>query len=54
MFLTLAVLQIGLAVGDIAGVQRNAALKRIAMQVCMEATVYWTKKFKSFYSFEWN
>uniref|UniRef100_A0A8D3DX68 Transient receptor potential cation channel, subfamily A, member 1b n=1 Tax=Scophthalmus maximus TaxID=52904 RepID=A0A8D3DX68_SCOMX len=29
-------LMIGLAVGDIAEVQRNAVLKRIAMQVCME------------------
>uniref|UniRef100_A0A671XZE0 Transient receptor potential cation channel, subfamily A, member 1b n=1 Tax=Sparus aurata TaxID=8175 RepID=A0A671XZE0_SPAAU len=29
-------LMIGLAVGDIAEVQRNASLKRIAMQVCME------------------
>lgn len=35
----LCVLQIGLAVGDIAEVQRSAALKRIAMQVCSWITI---------------
>uniref|UniRef100_A0A8D3D7J0 Transient receptor potential cation channel, subfamily A, member 1b n=1 Tax=Scophthalmus maximus TaxID=52904 RepID=A0A8D3D7J0_SCOMX len=39
-------LMIGLAVGDIAEVQRNAVLKRIAMQVCMEPDKlpYWFMK----------
>ena len=39
-FLSSKSLQIGLAVGDIEAVQRNARLKRLAMQVLLFKMVY--------------